>query len=58
MPGLAAIGFLMGDSGRTDGLVSPRRVRGCVSGRASKGGEEIIDGKPIDEESSSSSSSS
>lgn len=44
VPGLAAIGFLMGDSGRDTGL----RGR-CRIGGASGGGEGMIEGKPIDE---------
>ena len=53
VPGLAAIGFLIGDSGRAEGLVSPRRA---LRVGFSKGGVGIMDGNPIDEESSSSGS--
>lgn len=47
VPGLAAMGFLMGDSGRDIGLRGRCRIRG-----SSNGGEGMIEGKPIDEFSS------
>lgn len=45
VPGLAAIGFLIGDSGRDDGFIGRCRDIGT-----SIGGEGTIDGNPIDEE--------
>ena len=47
VPGLAAIGFLIGDSGRDTGLGGR-----CLIGGASGGGEGMIEGKPIDASSS------
>lgn len=47
VPGLAAIGFLMGDSGRDTDL----RGR-CLMGGTSGCGEGMIEGKPIDASSS------
>lgn len=44
VPGFAAIGFLMGDSGRDTDF----RGRCCIGG-ASGGGDGMIEGKPIDE---------
>lgn len=52
VPGFAAIGFLMGDRGRAEGLVSPRRAE---RGGFSMGIAGIIEGNPMDDESSSSS---
>lgn len=46
-PGLAAIGFLMGDRGRDNGLAVRWRREDCASGA----GLGIIDGKPIEVES-------
>ena len=50
VPGFAAIGFLMGDRGRAEGLVSPRRAERVGF---SMGGVGIIEGNPMDDESSS-----
>lgn len=48
VPGLAAMGFRIGDNGRDEGFVSR-----CLLGRVwdSVGGEAMIEGNPIDDES-------
>ena len=53
VPGFAVIGFLMGDRGRAEGLVSPRLAERVGF---SRGGVGMIEGNPMDDESSSSSS--